>query len=66
MDSYFYISLIVLIFFLQMLWKSNEKADYLKLHNVLKFLVVSGVFCIVLINPETLIYGKKIIQTIAN
>lgn len=64
MDIYFYISLIILIFFLQKLWKSNGKPDYLKLHNILKFLVVSGVFCIVLINPSVLIHGKKIVETI--
>lgn len=64
MDIYFYLSLIILIFFLQKLWKSNAKPDYLKLHNILKFLVVSGVFCIVLINPSVLIHGKKIVETI--
>lgn len=64
MDIYFYISMIVLIFFLQKLWKSDSKPDYLKLHNILKFLVVSGVFCIVLINPLVLIHGKKIVETI--
>lgn len=64
MDIYFYLSLIILMFFLQKLWKSNAKPDYLKLHNILKFLVVSGVFCIVLINPSVLIHGKKIVETI--
>lgn len=64
MDLYFYISLIILIFFLQKLWKANAKPDYLKLHNILKFLVVSGVFCIVLINPSVLLHGKKIVETI--
>lgn len=64
MDLYFYVSLIILIFFLQKLWKSNGKPDYLKLHNILKFLVVSGVFCIVLINPSVLLHGKKIVETI--
>jgi 4-hydroxybenzoate polyprenyltransferase len=64
MDIYFYLSMIILIFFLQKLWKSNTKPDYLKLHNILKFLVVSGVFCIVLINPLVLIHGKKIVETI--
>jgi 4-hydroxybenzoate polyprenyltransferase len=64
MDIYYYLSLIILIFFLQKLWKSNAKPDYLKLHNILKFLVVSGVFCIVLINPSVLIHGKKIVETI--
>lgn len=62
MDIYFYVSLIVLIFFLQKLWKSNSKPDYLKLHNILKFLVVSGVFCIVLINPEVLVHGRRFLK----
>ncbi|MGL2965082.1 geranylgeranylglycerol-phosphate geranylgeranyltransferase [Flavobacterium sp. XGLA_31] len=62
MDLYFYISMIVLIFFLKKLWKSNSKPDYLKLHNTLKFLVVSGVFSIALINPEVLIHGKRLLK----
>lgn len=64
MDIYFYVSMIILIFFLQKLWKSNSKQAYLKLHNTLKILVISGVFCIVLINPEVLIHGKKIVEII--
>ena len=62
MDIYFYISLIILIFFLLLLWKSNSKPQYLQLHNILKFLVVSGVFCIILINPEVLIHGRKLLR----
>ena len=62
MDIYFYVSLIVLIFFLNLLWKANDKSSYLVLHNILKFLVVSGVFCIVLINPEVLIHGKTLLK----
>lgn len=62
MDIYFYISLIILIFFLLLLWKSNSKPQYLQLHNILKFLVVSGVFCIILINPEVLIHGRKLLK----
>ena len=62
MDIYFYVSMIILIFFLQKLWKSNSKPDYLKLHNILKFLVVSGVFCIVLINPEVLVHGRRLLK----
>ena len=54
MDSYFYSCLIVLIFFLLYLWKSTTKEHFLLLHNVLKFLIVGGVFCIVLINPSVL------------
>jgi 4-hydroxybenzoate polyprenyltransferase len=62
MDIYFYVSLIILIFFLQKLWKSNSKPDYLKLHNILKFVVVSGVFCIVLIDPEVLVNGRRLLK----
>lgn len=62
MDIYFYISLIILIFFLIYVWKSTTKTDYLKLHNILKFLVVSGVFCIVLIDPEVLIHGRNLLK----
>jgi 4-hydroxybenzoate polyprenyltransferase len=62
MDIYFYVSMLVLLFFLQLLWKSTEKVAYLRLHNMLKFLVVSGVFCIVLIDPSVLIHGKKLLQ----
>ena len=64
MDIYFYVSLIVLIFFIQKLWKSETKSDYLMLHNILKFLVVTGVFCIVLIEPEVLFRGKRIVEII--
>ncbi|GEC79004.1 ubiquinone biosynthesis protein UbiA [Flavobacterium aquatile] len=62
MDIYFYVSLIILIFFLLYLWKSSSKPDYLRLHNILKFLVVSGVFCIVLIDPEVLIHGRNLLK----
>lgn len=64
MDIYFYSCFIVLIFFLLYLWKWNTKEQYVLLHNILKFLIVSGVFCIVLINPSVLWNGKKILMTI--
>ncbi len=62
MDIYFYICFVVMLFFLIYLWKSNSKEQYLLLHNVLKFLIVSGVFCIVLINPSVLWHGKNLIS----
>ena len=64
MDIYFYSGFIVLIFFLLYLWKWKTKEGYVVLHNVLKFLIVAGVFCIVLINPSVLWHGKKILMTI--
>jgi 4-hydroxybenzoate polyprenyltransferase len=62
MDIYFYVSLIILIFFLLLLWKSENKTQYLQLHIILKFLIVSGVFCIVLIDPQVLIHGKTLLK----
>lgn len=62
MDIYFYISLMVLIFFLNLLWKANDKLAYLKLHNTLKFLVVSGVFCIILIDPQVILHGRTVLK----
>jgi 4-hydroxybenzoate polyprenyltransferase len=59
MDAYFYMSMIVLLFFCVFLWKAKQKAHYLLLHNILKFLVVAGVFCIVLIDPQVLAHGKN-------
>lgn len=65
MDIYFYCSFIVLIFFLIYLWKSTSKEHYLQLHNVLKVLIVAGVFCIILIEPSVLIHGKKMLLSIS-
>ncbi|WP_281634630.1 geranylgeranylglycerol-phosphate geranylgeranyltransferase [Flavobacterium luteolum] len=62
MDIYFYVCFGVLLFFLIYLWKSDSKEQYLKLHNVLKFLIVSGVCCIVLINPSVLWHGRELIS----
>src|SRR5690606_20685141 len=62
MDIYFYVCYIVFIFFLARLWKSNEKPQYIFLHNVLKFLIIAGIFCIVLINPSVLIHGREMLR----
>ena len=64
MDIYFYCCLIVLIFFGLQLWKSDSKSQFLKLHNILKFLIVTGVFSIVLIDPSVLIHGKQMLLEI--
>ena len=50
MDYYFYISLILLLFFLLFLYFSNAKWQYLLLHNILKLIIVAGVFSILLID----------------
>jgi 4-hydroxybenzoate polyprenyltransferase len=62
MDIYFYSSLLMLIFFLILLLKAKTKPEYLKLHFILKFIIVAGVFSIVLIEPSVLLHGKKLIS----
>lgn len=52
MDYYFYVSLIMLLFFLLFLYFSSAKWQYLLLHNILKFIIVAGVFSILLIDPS--------------
>lgn len=61
MDIYFYVCFITLILFGIKLWKSDTKPEFLQLHNVLKFLIVAGVFCIILINPSVFWHGKRLL-----
>lgn len=55
MDLYFYSCLLFLLLFVLKLWKSDFKEHYLFLHNLLKFLIVAGVFSIILINPSLIL-----------
>lgn len=64
MDIYFYSGMIVIIYFLSLLWKAETQHDYLRLHNILKFLIVTGVFCIVLIDPSVVVHGRKLLSMI--
>lgn len=64
MDIYFYVCMIILIFFGLLLWKSDSKEQFLKLHNTLKFLIITGVFSIILIDPSVLIHGKQMLLKI--
>lgn len=50
MYYFFYLSAVLLVLFVVLLWKSNKKAHYLILHNILKFIIVAGVFSILLID----------------
>lgn len=61
MDIYFYVCLVFLLFFVIFLWRSDSRKQFLALHNTLKFLIVAGVFCIVLIEPSVLWHGKKML-----
>ncbi len=62
MDIYFYISLIIMIIFLLKLWKSETHEDYMLLHNILKTVIVAGVFCIVLIDPTVIVNGRTVLK----
>ncbi len=50
MYLYFYVSTVLLILFLGLLWKSTSKKQYVWLHNILKSIIVLGVFSILLID----------------
>lgn len=55
MDYYFMLCVVLLIIFLFQVWRSEQKIHYLVLHNLLKFVIVLGVFSIVLIDIEAVI-----------
>jgi len=55
MKWFFYLSVFFLLVFVLLLWKSNSKIHYLVLHNILKFIIVAGVFSIVLINVNVVL-----------
>lgn len=50
MSYYFYASMILLVLFLFSLWLSKARLHYLVLHNILKLIIVLGVFCILLLD----------------
>ncbi|WP_324310659.1 geranylgeranylglycerol-phosphate geranylgeranyltransferase [Xanthomarina sp.] len=52
MANFFYLSVFLLLIFIILLWSSKTKAHYLILHNILKFIIVAGVFSIMLINID--------------
>ncbi len=55
MDYFFYLSALLLIIFAVLLWRSDARPHYLLLHNILKFIIVAGVFCIVLIDIDVVL-----------
>lgn len=52
MNFYFIGCVLLLVLFLILLAKSNEKKHYVWLHNILKFIIIVGVFSILLIDVE--------------
>ncbi len=60
MKYYFYLALITLFFVGFYLWKSNRKSQYRFLHNILKILLLIGVFCLVFIDTSLIL--EKVIN----
>lgn len=50
MTYFFFVCVLLLLVFMIVLWKSNTKTHYLILHNMLKFIIVAGVFSILLLD----------------
>ena len=50
MHIYFHASMALLVFCVIAVWQSTAKAHYLLLHNMLKFLILAGVFSVLLID----------------
>ena len=55
MKYYFYLALATLLFVGVYLWKSTQQKEYTFLHNILKLLLLVGVFCLVFIDTSLLI-----------
>ena len=52
MYIYFGISIVLLLLFIFLLWKAKTKKDYVWLHNILKLIIIFGVFSILLIDVD--------------
>jgi len=55
MKYYFYFSVLILFIFIVLLWMSNSKKGYNLLHNILKLLIIAGVFSLALIDTSVII-----------
>ena len=55
MTYFFYLSVLLLMVFVLLIWRSNRKKQYLVLHNILKFIIVAGVFSILLIDIDVVL-----------
>ncbi len=55
MYIYFYLSIVLLVVFTIVLWMSKTKLHYLIEHNILKFIIVLGVFSVLLIDVNLLL-----------
>lgn len=60
MDYYFYLSLIGYVIFFFLIWTSKKIIQFSLLHNLLKFVIILGVFSILLIDVDLVL--KKIVN----
>ena len=61
MYLYFYASVMMLLIFLLVLWRSQKKIHYLVLHNILKLVILAGVFCILLLDIHLVLDRIKLL-----
>jgi len=61
MQYYFNISSRLLLAFIIFLYQANSQLEYKKLHILLKLIILLGVLSIVLIDPNVIINGKKMV-----
>lgn len=57
MRYYFYTTMLILPVGALLLWRAQDRKDYLILHAILRLGIIIGVVCIVLLNPARLIQG---------
>jgi len=62
MDIYLYFSLGGLLLFLFFLWNSENKSHFIASHIFLKFLIILGVFSVILIDPSLLWKTRELIE----
>ena len=55
MKYYFFFSIAFLLLFIVLLWRSNSKKGYILLHNMLKLLIIAGVFSLMFIDTSVII-----------
>jgi 4-hydroxybenzoate polyprenyltransferase len=60
MKYFFYAALIILIYVGIYLWKSSKRSQYRFLHNILKLLLLIGVFCLIFIDTSLIL--EKVID----
>jgi 4-hydroxybenzoate polyprenyltransferase len=60
MKYYFYLAVLTLSFVGIYLWKSTQQKEYTFLHNILKLLLLIGVFCLIFIDTSLLL--EKVID----